>query len=496
MMLRLLIRLLVIMSLLALAIWWGWRLLHAPPQATAADGATLEWGECWFEVPLLTPVHCGRLQTSGSRTFSLPVVYLRAPFWSRSAPPVLYIAGGPGGATGLDAQNMPSWFTWVEQVGWSSDVILYDQRGVGLSEPALGCPETTQRRRELLDSTLPTEQEYALMREASLACLERLRDEGWDLELFSSRHNADDALALVKALRLDEWQIYGVSYGTRVALEMMRREPAGLRSVVLDSVYPPTVAGEGSDTWLLNRSLQLFMRSCELLSECDFHPERLRADLENAMAYLHRRPLRLELRDPDNGLPLAVRMDADDLAWLIFESQYLWSNLRLLPGAISSLAKGNVSSELRAMLQESLELMLDDSLSEAVSNAVDCADNRVFPREEFVRQLYRYPMVASIRRHDWDYGACRDWKFDDAGEHFRQPVISDIPTLLVAGEFDPVTPPQWAYEAAGRLRNSYTFTFPGIGHGVLDSDSCGLEVVRAFLAQPENPQAPDCLRFF
>jgi pimeloyl-ACP methyl ester carboxylesterase len=408
----------------------------------------------------------------------------------------LYIAGGPGGATGLDAQNMPGWFDWMEQVDWSSDVILYDQRGVGLSEPALGCPETTQRRRELLDSELPVEQQYVLMRDAMHACRDRLLDEGWDLGQFNTRHNADDALALVRALGLKEWQMYGVSYGTRVALELMRRQPAGLRSVVLDSAYPPQVQAEASDTWLLSRAMYLFIRSCELLSECDFHPERLRADLENAMAYLRERPMRLELRDPDSGLPLPVVFDADDLAWLIFESQYAWNNLHLLPGAVSSLARGNISSEMRGMLQESVDLMLDDSLSEAVANSVDCADNGAFSRAAFVRQLRRYPFVASIRQYDWDFGACRSWPSGDAGEHFRQAVLSDVPTLVLAGEFDPVTPPQWGYQAAQGLSRANVFTFPGIGHGVLDSDSCAVELVRAFLDNPNSPQAPACLGLF
>jgi len=482
--------------LLGMAAWWGWRYVHAPPPVALSDGASLEWVDCWFDVPLLQPAHCARLRTGQGQVFSLPVVYLPAPAWRRALPPVLYIAGGPGGATGLGAQDMPSWFSWLEQVNWSSDVILYDQRGVGLSEPALGCPEMRQRRRELLDSLQSTEQEYQLMRDALRACRDRLVQQGWDLRGFSTPHNADDALALIEALGLAEWQLYGVSYGTRVALEVMRRQPAGLRSVVLDSVYPPQVSGEASDTWLLSRSLHQFMRSCELLSDCDYRPERLRADLENAMTLLSGRPMRLELRDPGTGLPVPVVMDADDLAWLIFEGQYAWNNLRLLPGAVSSLARGNISSELRSMLQDSLELMLDDSLSEAVSNSVDCADNGPFSRQRFLRQLQQYPTVAPIRRHDWDYGVCRDWPWVDVGGDFRRAVHSDVPTLLLAGEFDPVTPPQWAYAGALGLSNSFVFTFPGIGHGVLDSDGCGVEVVRAFMGNPQQAQAPECLDFY
>lgn len=497
-----LLRWLPVPVLLPLAAWWGWHALHAPPVALAVPGgASLEWTECWFDKPLWRPLHCGRLHTTpepgtAKPGFSLPVVYLPALRWRAPQAPVVYIAGGPGGAAGLDGESFPSWLPWLEQVDWSADVILYDQRGVGLSEPALSCPEMLAERRKLLDSGLPTEQEYALMRRSLLACRDRLLGEGWNLGRFNSRHNADDVFDLVKTLGLPRWRVYGVSYGSRVAMEILRRRPPGLEAVILDSVYPPQIPGEASDTWLLNRSLQLFMRSCELISGCEYNREQLRASLEDAMARLRDRPLRLELRDPDNGHTLPVLLDQDDLAWLIFESQYQWSNIKLLPGAISSLARGHVSAELRGMLQESLDTMLDDSLSEAVGNSVDCADNGPFARARFMRQLRQFPLVAGIRQHDWDFGACRDWLAGDTGADFRQVVHSDVPTLLLAGEFDPVTPPQWAYAAAEGLSNGHVFTFPGIGHGVLDSDSCGVEVVRAFLADPQNPQVPDCLGLF
>lgn len=487
--------------LLLLAGWLGWRALHAPPGAlVTAEGASLEWTECWFETPAWRPVHCGRLHTRPEqglkpRSFSLPVVYVPAWRWLPRKTPVVYIAGGPGGATGLDSEMFPSWLDWLEQVGWGTDVVLYDQRGVGLSQPTLGCPELLTKRRELLASELPLETEYAAMRQALLDCRDRLLGEGWALGRFNSRKNADDVLDLVGALGLPTWRLYAVSYGTRVAMEVMRREPVGLEAAVLDSVYPPDVRGEASDTWLLNRSLALFMRSCELISDCQYNRERLRAALEDVRLRLREKPLRLELRDPQGGRPLPVSLDEEDLAWLIFESQYLWSNLNLLPGAISALARGNVSPELRGMLQDSLNTMLDDSISEAVGNSVDCADNGPFNREQFMRQLGQFPLVADLRRHDWDYGACRDWPVEDVGEAFREPVHSDVPTLLLAGEFDPVTPPQWAYQGAESLANSFVFTLPGIGHGVLDSDSCGALVVRAFLENPAEPKVPACITY-
>ena len=482
--------------------YWGWQWLHQPPRALSLpNGASLEWTDCWFDTSWWHPVHCGRLHTrtepgAQPASFSLPVVYASAHFWARTRPPVVYVAGGPGGATGLDTEIMPVWLDWLEQVDWPADVIFYDQRGVGLSEPALDCAELREQRRQLLDSELPAEAQYQALFQAMLACQARLQGEGWDLGRFNTRSNAADVLDLVATLGLEEWQLYGVSYGTRVALELMRDEAQGLQAVVLDSVYPPQVHGERANAWLLNRSLRLFTRTCELVPDCDYHRERLAADLEKAMQRLRERPQRIDLRDPDDGRAVPVVMDHEDLAWLIFESQYTWSNLQLLPGAINALAGGHVSSELRNMMQLSLEGLLDESLSEAVGNSVECADNGPLDEAGFEAQRRQFDLVAPLLRLDWRYGACRGWHSGDVGDDFRQPVHSEIPTLLLAGEFDPVTPPQWAYRAAQGLPNSYLLTFPGIGHGVIDSDACAVDVVQAFWQKPAAPSVPVCVSLF
>ena len=127
--------------LLLPALWWGWHQLHAPPPATKlASGAYLEWTDCWFERPLLRPVHCGRFHTApestgGPASFSLPVVYISQWAWERSGPPVQYIAGGPGGAAWLAADDVDFWFRWIQETDWPGDLVLYDQRGVVWKRP-------------------------------------------------------------------------------------------------------------------------------------------------------------------------------------------------------------------------------------------------------------------------------------------------------------------------------------------------------------------------
>jgi pimeloyl-ACP methyl ester carboxylesterase len=148
---------------------------------------------------------------------------------------------------------------------------------------------------------------------------------------------------------------------------------------------------------------------------------------------------------------------------------------------------------MRGLIQDSVETLLDDAISDAVASSVDCHDTGPVDLRDADRELARYPRAAKIKRFDWQYHACRYWDSGAADAAFREPVVADVPTLLLAGEFDPVTPAEWAELAAEGLTRGSVFIFPAVGHGVLDSHVCAADLVRAFLADPEAPEPPKCL---
>ena len=486
-------------ALLLPALWWSWHTLHAPPAGMElANGARLEWVDCWFDKPLWRPMHCAHFHTApevdaGPENFVLPVVYLPPFFWDRPGPPVQYIAGGPGGSTWLEADEVGFWLDWVKETRWESGLVLYDQRGVGLSQPTLDCPELRDLRRELLPLPLPTEEAYRRVRDATRSCHDRIRTEGFDLRRFNTRLNATDATDLMRAMGFEQWDLYGVSYGSRVALEIMRSSPQHLRAVVLDSVYPPAVNAELSDAWLLQRSLELFTRICELAAECPESVDELSGQLERAFERVERELIRLSVRDPDTGEDIAVVYDHEDLAWLLFEAMYQWDAIPRLPSSMRALAEGRLDSHLRGLIQDGVDSLLDDAVSDAVAGSVDCHDAGPIDLRDAQQQLQQHPRVAEIKRFDWQYHACRFWASGEAPAVFRTPVVSDVPTLLLAGEFDPVTPPEWAESAQAHLSKGHLFVFPAVGHGVLDSHLCAADLVRGFLADPYAPRPPECL---
>jgi pimeloyl-ACP methyl ester carboxylesterase len=331
------------------------------------------------------------------------------------------------------------------------------------------------------------------VRQATRACHDRLLAEGFDLSRFTTRHNAADAADLMRALGLEQWSLYGVSYGTRVAMQLLRDVPQHLSAVVLDSPYPPVVNAELADAWLLQRTFELFTRICELADDCAYSPDQLKTWLDRALERVAKEMIRVSVRDPETDGDIAVVYDDADFAWLLFEAMYQWDILPALPDSVRALADGRLDSAMRGLIQDSVDNLLDDSVSDAVASSVDCHDTGPVDSRVAERVLARYPDVAGIKRYDWQYHACRYWQSGSAADAFREAVVADVPVLLMAGEFDPVTPVEWGELAARTLTNAALFIFPAVGHGVLDSHVCAADLVRAFLIRPHDPNPPECL---
>jgi pimeloyl-ACP methyl ester carboxylesterase len=197
---------------------------------------------CDFIVPGGRDVTCGYLTVPEDRTqpdgaaVRLHVAVFLSESGNPAPDPVVYLEGGPGGEP-LETLI----FTFEDYFApylTERDVIIFDQRGTGLSEPSLACPELVEASLEYLDDVLSDEEEADVYLGAMTDCRERLLADGVNLAAYNSRENAADLNDLRIALGYDEWNLYGISYGTKLALTTMRDFPEGIRSVVLDSAYP------------------------------------------------------------------------------------------------------------------------------------------------------------------------------------------------------------------------------------------------------------------
>ena len=459
------------------------------------DGARLDWVPCWFDAPLARITHCAHFYPAGDGHEPeprLPVVVFRHIGLDHRSSPVLYLAGGPGGSAWLAPGEVGSWYHWLDTVDWPHDFVIFDQRGTGLSKPQLACPEARAVSTELLRDPVPAAQGMARGYAALKRCHQRLRDSGGKLDGYNTITSAQDIRDLMAALDGERWNLYGVSYGTRLAMEVQRRYPEGIRSVILDSVYPPDIDATMTWPWLLQRSVERLFETCREDAACrEAHP-RLRAHFAELLERLAEEPLRLSLPHPVSGKHMDIAVNDERFLYVIFDALYQWDLIGELPTIIDAAWAGNVR-RLQPLVAMHVGGLFDPSFSEAVYVSVECHDAHPFDRQRYLDAVRAHPLVASYTRAVADYDVCDFWSSGRAPADFFEPVSSTLPTLILAGEMDPITPVEWAIEAAPGFPNGHLVRFPGIGHSVIDSDNCGVAVARRFLDRPHGNPALPCV---
>ncbi|MEM7019854.1 MAG: alpha/beta fold hydrolase, partial [Pseudomonadota bacterium] len=202
--------------------------------------------DCWFEIPE-DAITCGHMwvpenrEKQNSRLIRFPVaIYHTYPVLEAKPDPVVLLGGGgPGGPVGLDAESAPFWgesFDWLLSTG--RDLIMIDQRGVGLSHPRLSCPQIHEASRRLLSENLDAESENRLLKRAARQCKNHLTNMQIDLSAYHTKSSAADIEDLRVALGYEQWNLYGISYAGRLALAILRDFPGSVRSIILDSALP------------------------------------------------------------------------------------------------------------------------------------------------------------------------------------------------------------------------------------------------------------------
>ena len=240
-----------------------------------AEPSTFETGDCWWDLPADVPpgtgITCGTvavpadpLEPDGDEV-TLAVARLHRDGGDAAAPPIVYLHGGPGGAA---LESPPAGLARLDALD-DRDVIVFDQRGAGRSEPSLNCPEKEEAVLDALGTADPWEDELAANRDAVLACRARLVDEGVDLDLYDTPTSVADMEVLRETFAVDEWNLFGGSYGTRLGLAYARSHPDRVSSLLIDSVYPPEVGGAGRIDTMIDDAIGRLSDACAEDAECN-----------------------------------------------------------------------------------------------------------------------------------------------------------------------------------------------------------------------------------
>lgn len=465
-----------------------------PGLATAAETKPVfEPQSCWFDVPENQAAECGYLVVPEDRRKAagdkvrLPVVVLKAdPDHDAHADPVLYITGGPGSDTDIHRRGMSAWLK-VRRDNWldGRDFILFDQRGVGLAKPTLECPEVNRVGMALLKLAGKPDEQRSLYVQAMNDCSARLRKAGRDPANYTTRVTVADIADMRAALGIKEWNLYGGSYGSRVALAIMRYRPEGVRSVILDSVLPPQVYFFQEEPAKIAWALDKVANACAADKDCNARMPNARQKLTEIMERLQRQPVMVRQKDPTTGK--MVDLPVNGAVWLRFVMGRMAERdpeLQLVR-YVALLDRKNYRFLEDYLADTAVGYTLDRSNKIGMHYSVNCNDEFPYTDWEAVkRALEGKPIIAEFGSALDNMEVCPAWVSPEAERLEKAPVRSDIPALILNGEFDPKTPPEWAESTARGLPRSFYFEVKRVGHGAIFESACVVDMVKQFLDDP------------
>ncbi len=472
----------------------------APATTTTAPEEVIVWpeptfvaGECPMELTdeVIAEVTCGTVAVPENRTdpdsnmIELAVAKLHSTADDPRDDPVVQLEGGPGFGSLADVAGY-SQSTMLDE----RDYYLWDQRGTGFSTPSLDCTEANEATWAMFSTTDDTKTEGGRVEDAMRGCRTRLQGDGIDLNGYNTRENAADLADLRVALGIDEWNLRGVSYGSALAMETIRSHPEGLHAVLLDSIVVPdepfgaVARGEGA-----LRSFDELTKACADDAACDDTYGPIDELMADAAAALDETPYEGTVTDPATGEDRPVAITGEDMYAGLFRAMYDEEIIPALPLALKAVAGGDYAI-IEQLAQESIPFVTDQV--EGMTTSVDCADRLPLldpdSLEPFVEAHAELGALVYVGAPET---GCTEWGVEATGGDFNtllQDDDVDVPVMVMAGRFDPVTPPAGTKRVADALGVERLY-FPNAGHGGVGSSDCARELWIAFMDDPS--QYPD-----
>jgi pimeloyl-ACP methyl ester carboxylesterase len=386
----------------------------------------------------------------------------------------LAIAGGPG-QSAID--NAPLFDNTFGQIRETRDILLIDQRGTGRSN-ILHCPEDKDISPLLIDGD-----DFDTVAETK-KCLAAIDS---DVTQYTSTNALNDFEAVRKSLGYDRLHVYGISYGTRMAQLYMREHAGALATVTLDGVVPmqQSVLAIGL---AVDRAFNLLISDCEDQARCQNQFPSLREALVAIESDLLVAPIKTQIFHPLTAQPTEFLLTHNKFLGVIRLALYSPTTRALLPHAIDQASRGNYQAIL-GLYSLSMEGM---DMAMGMHASVVCSED-----------IHRVPAGLSEGLEQSHIGStmfselskvCSIWPSDKVAKSFSAAIVSDIPTLLLSGELDPATPPEWAELAMVDMKNSTHLVAPHAAHGVA-MQSCANRIVAQLVEEGSIAELDgDCLK--
>ncbi len=441
--------------------------------AAAPAWANIEFSPCELKTAKAfsgPKAECARVEVPENhaepdgRKISLRLARVMARAGEPAADPIVFLAGGPGQSA---VESWPQLANAYQQLLATRDVLLLDQRGTGDSH-LLRCPFP-----DLLDP-MATKLDREELQKLASDCLPTLDA---DVRHYGTRDYIADLEYLRKALDVDKWNLVGGSYGTRVALSYVQAHPDSLRSVVLDGVAPQEVAlgidhGVNLDTALAEQFQRC--RDDRACREAFGDPAATLAELRQRWS---NEPTTVIVADPRSRAPVELPLNHDVLAGVVRMYAYSPETAALLPLLLHQAREGDP----QPLVSQALTLFadMDDMIAHGMQLSVICGEDAPWMRADPNDTSLIGPDLVNLM-----LAQCEVWPTVRAPAAFKQPVDSDLPILLLSGQYDPVTPPSYAERALATLSNAKHLVVPGQGH-IVQGRGCLPRLMTQFIRQAD-----------
>ena len=443
--------------------------------------------KCWFHIPVDREMICGTATVLEDRSnltgkkICIPVVQL-LPDKERHEP-VVFLSGGPGQTSEIDTdENITEWWRFSDEQVWlrGRRLILFDQRGIGRSIPNLNCstdfnPKIWSKRLDHPSKVVDFDAEKL---KEIIACRKRIIAGGSDLSKYNTKNIAADVDDIQRYLGIDRWAIYGVSYGTELGFAIMKDYANSISAAILDSVLPLGVNYVSMDEMNLNRSIDRLDRSCDADKRCRHDGPKIKDMIELIIEQLDASPVMIRISGEDGEKDGYSSISGSEFLDILFDMFYDRDMIGQIPRVVRRAYQQDYSylaDAIRISDEKDQELHFSDGMGYSVV----CSENDV-----------SIPIVAANSKfRKWASGGeyqivCPQWfvskpKIRSGENQIKKPI--NVPTLMLSGEFDPVTPAIWAKGQTKMISHAKTYVFKGVGHDVLDSAPCSSSIIAQFL---------------
>jgi pimeloyl-ACP methyl ester carboxylesterase len=489
--------------------------LAGRPVAHAAAFASAKWGAAWqtvdcktFDLPAAVAAKsdCGYVTVPEQhalpqgRTIQLAVVRIRSTSKNPAADPLFVEQGGPGDSTiGVIVNWAVPSLPELQAVLRSRDLVFVEERGTRYSRPFLSCPEYDAKNIAIAKGEMVyTDPSWFK------TCHERFKAQGINLNAFNTRENAADVYFVAETLGYRAFNYYGVSYGTllgQYVIAQADKHKAKLRSVILDGVVRPDIDFNLAAGHSLSFALRNLFHACAQDQGCGQAYPKLEQKFLTLVDQLNQKPVALTLTTPLSKQAVVTQVDGNAFATALLVAllrPYSGNTARgtSIPKYIQAASQGNfgwVADNLSADLESS------DGSAKGMYHSVLCARAKSVQATptQVLPPAFAQLVPWGVREGETVAKVCAILQAD-----LKPPFVyenPEIPTLVLNGAYDPVTPQPYGEAVARNLKSAYVYTFPGLGHGAffpppgMPATDCVMQIATDFLAKPRQAPNSSCL---